>query len=120
MNKLPWEVVFEDKWPFDIVINSQEERIGRFQRKCFSSSQNSVEDVRNAIGFRSEEQDTIKKIVKRQEENILLIVEAVNAYNNHRQSIDVALNYLKNNQSVLAQKVLTDALNTSYLHMYKN
>lgn len=73
----PWAVTMEQKWPFDIAITPNILLMGRI---AYSTAQNSLEDVRKAVGFKHDQRDETIRLVAEQEANAHLIAAAPDLY----------------------------------------
>lgn len=72
------KVVHEEKWPFGISIYVGYEEVVSMGRIAYSTSQNTLADMRSAKGFSDSEKKTIINIINKQEANADLIAEAFN------------------------------------------
>ena len=71
--KGPWSVVQNEKWPFGIKI---EPEILRMDCYAHSTSQKTLDDMRNALGFPNNERAGIITAIQEQESNARLIAAA--------------------------------------------
>lgn len=69
----PWMVEMDANWPFDIKIKPNIVLMGRV---AYSSKQNSLEDVRSAVGFPHDQREEVACLVAEQEANAHLIAAA--------------------------------------------
>ena len=86
----PWAVEFSTEWPFDISIQPD---ILTVRRIAHSSSQKTIEDCRNAVGFDYAERDSVAAMIATQEANahiiaaspdLLAVAESVVAWADHQ------------------------------------
>jgi hypothetical protein len=72
----PWAVKHEEKWPFDIEIGTVGETVVSMTRIAYSTRQNTLTDVRCAVGFDWNERDDVAFMVAKQEADARLISAA--------------------------------------------
>jgi hypothetical protein len=73
----PWTFNASEKWPFGMSI---EPNITRIDRIASSTAQNTLDDLRSAVGFKPHEQEEIVDMIKTQEANAHLIAAAPDLY----------------------------------------
>lgn len=73
----PWTLKMSSKWPFGMSI---EPNIVHIDRIASSTAQNTLDDLRSAVGFEPHEREKIVDMIKTQEANAHLIAAAPDLY----------------------------------------
>lgn len=77
----PWTAEFNEKWPFDIEITAGDAVVLRAKRVCHSTGQKTIQDCRDAKGFKETASgewaaEYARRAIAEQEANITLIAAA--------------------------------------------
>ncbi|MGX7895506.1 hypothetical protein [Tsuneonella sp. HG222] len=92
---LPWSLETSDVWPFDLHI------VGPgidLRRIAHSSRANTIEDVRDAVGFGREDVSKVRQMVEAQEADAAYIVRACNAFPELVEALERCQNFIANTE----------------------
>ena len=106
----PWTFNASEKWPFGMSI---EPNITRIDRIASSTAQNTLDDLRAAVGFEPHEREKIVGMIRTQEANMHLITAAPALYKT-LEFVSNVLDEITEYPHVLSELEMKDAMRVDH------